>query len=86
MNPTNWYCPSDIAQMVTTDHRPSKVLYENVHNNNRFRSYLQRNGNMIMYNNLHRFANEMNCKCENNPWKNMIQPFDSSHLDRIASE
>lgn len=51
-NPTNKLFSSDISQLRFTDHRPSKVLYENVRNNNEYRLYMQRNGASIMGNQL----------------------------------
>ena len=82
MNPTNFNCPSDISMFVQTDYRPNKALYVNVHNNNDFRMFLQRNADAIRAKNLQNYTRAMNCSCESNPVK---PPFDSSYLDSIES-
>ena len=81
MNPTNNLCPSDISQFVTTDYRPSKALYDNVHNNNDFRLYMQRNAKFIRNKNLQNYVRSMNCSCEPRSAESTIIPFDSSKLD-----
>ena len=83
MNPTNLSCPSDIAQLVTTDFRPSKALYENVRNNNDFRLYLQRNAKFIRNSNLQNYVRSMNCSCEPQQPGSTIIPFDSSKIDNF---
>ena len=66
-NPTNKAFPSDIAQIRTTDYRPSKQLYINVNDNNAYRQYLQRNSDKIRKQQLQRFEDGMGaCKCEEN--------------------
>ena len=72
-NPTAPKCPSDIARLATTDYRPSKALYENVFDNNKFRMYLQRNGNKIRQMQIDQFEGKMSCcDCDAQP-KGMIQ-------------
>jgi len=67
MNPTNFYCPSDIAYLSITDYRPNKALYANVRNNNAFRLYVQENGNQIRNQLKQQWVSSMNCKCESRP-------------------
>ena len=80
-NPTNFSCPSDIPGPVLTDFRPSKSLYVNVHNNNDFRLYMQRNARFIRNNNLQNFVRSMNCSCEQRSPGSTVIPFNSSMLD-----
>ena len=64
-NNTNFSCPNDIARLSTTDYRPSKALYENVFDNNKFRMYLQRNSNKIRQMQLDQYEGKMSCcDCE----------------------
>ena len=66
-NPTNKSFPSDIAQLRTTDYRPSKQLYINVNDNNAYRQYLQKNANAIRKQQLAQFEGKMgSCQCEEN--------------------
>ena len=85
MNPTNFQCPSDISRFVTTDYRPNKVLYQNVYNNNQFRSWMQQNANNIRNRNLQDFVTAMNCRCEKQQTCGVIKPFSSSKLDDCSS-
>ena len=76
-NPSNKLYSSDISQLRFTDHRPSKVLYENVRNNNAFRLKLQREGNAIRQEQLKRFENRIaSCKCEGGQgeWVKQFEP------------
>ena len=67
-NNTNFNAPNDIAQLSTTDYRPSKQIYENVINNNHFRLYMQRNANEIRRKQLDEFEKKMaSCSCEKQP-------------------
>ena len=47
-NPTNFKCPNNVSNILTTDYRPRKQLYENVVDNNVYRLYLQQNAEKIM--------------------------------------
>ena len=75
MNPSNFSCPSDIAQFVTTDFRPNKSLYVNVRNNNQFRKYLQDNAVSIMSLSKNNFYDNMHCGCEGRNNYYGIKPF-----------
>jgi hypothetical protein len=51
-----------------TDYRPNKALYVNVYDNNKFRLYMQRNGNKIRAQNLKQFEQRNGqCGCEGQP-------------------
>ena len=81
-NPTNKNCSNDIAQLQTTDYRPSKALYENIKNNNTFRLYLQRNANTIRQMQLNEFEGKMACSsCEKQ--SGTIKPFDKTYSERL---
>jgi len=67
-NPSHNNCPSDISYLSTTDYRPSKTLYQNVKNANKFRLHLQRNGLALKAEQLARYENNMKCcLCEGQP-------------------
>lgn len=83
MNPTNWGCPTDICAYDQTDWRPSKALYENVTDNNKFRHFLQ-NTNVRLQNSI-AYTKTFNCACEGRPSNHEIVPFDSSSLDSLAN-
>ena len=75
-NPSHSGCPSDIAQIQTTDYRPSKALYVDVKDSNKFRAFLQHNGNSIRKAQLKKFENSQRCcQCEYQP--KQIVPFSS---------
>lgn len=76
-NPTHKGCPSDIAQLTTTDYRPKHSLYTDVYDNNKFRKFLQHNANAIRNEQLKKFESNMRCcECEIQP--KQIEPFDKS--------
>ena len=69
--------------IVTTDYRPNKALYVDVFDNNKFRKFLQRNGNAIRNEQLIKFEKNMRtCNCEKQPYtrpEGPIVPFDQTH-------
>lgn len=60
-NPTHDGCSSDINALHSTDYRPSKALYVDVTDSNKFRQYLQHNANKIREAQLKKF--EFSHKC-----------------------
>lgn len=60
-NPTNFKCPNNVSNILTTDYRPRKQLYENVVDNNVYRLYLQQNAEKIMGENKAKFTQHMGC-------------------------
>ena len=77
-NNTNSSCPTDISRLSTTDFRPSKGLYENVFDNNKFRLYMQRNGNKIRQMQLNQFEGKMSC-CDCEPQAKGMIPFNKGY-------
>ena len=71
-------CPTDISRLSTTDFRPSKGLYENVFDNNKFRLYMQRNGNKIRQMQLNQFEGKMSC-CDCEPQAKEMIPFNKGY-------
>ena len=69
-NNTNYSCaPLGMNNgILMTDYRPSNSLYVNVYDNNKFREYLQKNGNKIRQQNLRQFETKNGCfSCEKQP-------------------
>lgn len=66
MNNTNNSCPP--RQMTNgimiTDYRPNKALYTNVHDSNKFRKYLQENGDKLIELNRRTFETQFHCPSE----------------------
>lgn len=83
MDPTNHQCPSDVTPMRFTDWRPSKAVYCGIHNNNMYRQYMQRQGSLVMAQNLQNYVRQMNCRCEMKNCGSIVKPFDSSHLNTL---
>lgn len=71
-NPTHLGCSSDINALHSTDFRPSKALYVDVKDSNKFRSFLQHNGNNIRNAQLKKYEQSHRCcACEYQP-KDMV--------------
>lgn len=82
MNPTNFYCPSDITTLQITDYRPNKALYTNVLDNNKYRAYMQQNANNIRQYMLKQYVMKMDCMCDS---YDHPTPFDRSAIDNIKN-
>lgn len=75
-NPTHDGCSSDINALHSTDFRPSKALYVDVKDSNKFRSFLQHNGNNIRKAQLKKYEQSHKCcACEQQP--EAVVPFNS---------
>ena len=82
-NNTNASCPTDISRMSQTDYRPSKALYENVFDNNKFRMYLQRNGNKVRQMQLNQYEGKQSC-CDCEAQNNNIVKFNKGYSCRMT--
>ena len=60
-NPTHDGCSSDINALHSTDYRPSKALYVDVKDSNKFRQFLQHNANKIRETQLKKFEYSHKC-------------------------
>ncbi len=71
-NPTHLGCSSDINALHSTDFRPSKALYVDVKDSNKFRSFLQHNADKIRKAQLKKYEQSHRCcACEYQP-KDMV--------------
>ena len=84
-NNTNASCPTDISQLSQTDWRPAKALYENIVDNNKFRMYLQRNGNKIRQMQLDQYEGKQSC-CECEPQNKGIVKFNKGYACRMTPQ
>lgn len=66
MNNTNNTCPPKGLNniILITDNRPSKSLYTNINDSNKFRKHLQENGDKILETYRMSFNGRMNCNPE----------------------
>ena len=85
-NPSHSGCPSDIAKLVMTDYRNSSALYSDVHDNNAFRKFLQRNGNAIRSEQRMKFEKNMRCCACEGEQPNPIKPFNSAKQCRTVGK
>lgn len=69
-NNTNFACNAKgmYPGLGMTDYRPNKSLYVSVYDNNKFRKFLQENGNKLRAQNLKQFELSAGCfSCEKQP-------------------
>ena len=71
-NPTHTGCSSDINALHATDFRPSKALYVDVKDSNKFRAFLQHNADNIRKAQLRKYEQSHRCcACDYQP-KQMV--------------
>lgn len=75
-NPTHLGCSSDINALHSTDYRPSKALYVDVKDSNKFRFFLQHNANNIRKAQLKKYEQSHRCCACEYQHKNIV-PFNS---------